>query len=173
MLVVFSGGTYFQTSPILPSVRIVSLWAHVHPWNISLEYECCRFGYWFGNHLILWASVCWEDLKWALFVLSTCFSVCDGGGSGQSIVRTCWTGSGWNCRLMMPRGVWIFYIQLSSRALQHTRFVEEYYCNTRSSFFVSKRTKVIFGHWSRSKLLSVLKGAKPWSSDPELWKNWW
>ncbi len=41
MLVVFSGDTYFQTSPIFPSVRIVSLWAHVHPWNISLEYECC------------------------------------------------------------------------------------------------------------------------------------
>lgn len=91
------------------------------------------------------------------FVLATCFSVWDGGSSGLSIVRICWTGSGWKCSLMMAGGVWIFYIQLSSWGLQHTRFVEEYYCNTRSSFFVLKRTKVIFGHWSWSKLLSVLK----------------
>jgi hypothetical protein len=91
------------------------------------------------------------------FVLSAFVSVWDGGGSSRPIVRICWTGSGWKCWLMMAGGVWIFYIQLSWWALQHTRFVEEYYCNTRSSFFVSKRTKVIFGHLSWSKLLSVLK----------------
>jgi len=110
------------------------------------------------------------------FVLSACFSVWDGA----AVVCLLWEFAelevvGWKCLLMMAGGVWIFYIQLSSWGLQHTRFVEEYYCNTRSSFFVSKRTKVIFGHWSWSKLLSVLKtkGCKTWSSDPELWKNWW
>ncbi len=59
MLVVFSGGTYFQTLSIFPSVRIVSLWAHVHPWNISLEYECCCFGDWFD-----FVSICLLGRIW-------------------------------------------------------------------------------------------------------------